>query len=473
MKENSIPYLKTDNKTINHAFRIAVGDLAGNISLFKDGLLEKEVPVILAGLDYDTPWTRDAAFNVWNGAGVLSPEVSRNTLLSVLKKENGKTLIGGQYWDAIIWTIGAWSLYLYTGDREFLKTAFEAVANSLEFFEDSEFDSGLGLFRGAACYGDGISAYPDVYSRTTGTGCILDWVAANPDKSAVKGYGIPMHSLSTNCLYYKAYVVANLMAKELGSNEYPAYLEKAEALKCSINENFWDEEMGNYKYLVDPLGDCDHQEGLGSSFAILFGIADEVKREKIFRNQHVNPAGIPCVWPTFKRYETPDGMSFGRHSGTVWPHIQAFWAHASAMHGEVELFASELYKMAEHAVKDEQFLEIYHPLTEERYGGKQEYIDYKSCGRQTWCATGFIRLILMGLLGMRFSTGGISFKPVIPRGISEVRLENLSYRDMVLNISIKGQGTSIKRFMVNGLEMQDCIIRSGENGIKEIQIDLA
>ena len=36
-----VPWLKTDNQTINNAYRIAMGDLIGNISLFRSGLLEK------------------------------------------------------------------------------------------------------------------------------------------------------------------------------------------------------------------------------------------------------------------------------------------------------------------------------------------------------------------------------------------------------------------------------------------------
>ena len=38
---------------------------------FKDGILENEDDVIIAGLGYTTPWTRDAAINTWN-AGVYT-----------------------------------------------------------------------------------------------------------------------------------------------------------------------------------------------------------------------------------------------------------------------------------------------------------------------------------------------------------------------------------------------------------------
>lgn len=63
----------------------------------------------MGGAGYDTPWTRDAAINVWNGAGLIWLEVSRNTLLSVLERKAGKLVIGGQYWDAIIWATDAWN----------------------------------------------------------------------------------------------------------------------------------------------------------------------------------------------------------------------------------------------------------------------------------------------------------------------------------------------------------------------------
>ena len=70
-----LPQLKTDNPDIDHAFALALKDLTGNVAPFMDGLLDAPAPVILAGKGYNTPWTRDAAINVWNGAGLLMPEV--------------------------------------------------------------------------------------------------------------------------------------------------------------------------------------------------------------------------------------------------------------------------------------------------------------------------------------------------------------------------------------------------------------
>jgi len=285
----AIPTLCTDNGTVNAAFRIAVGDLMGNVSPFKDGLLEKPAPVILAGLDYNTPWTRDASINAWNGASLIMPDVARNTLLSVLVRSGGKVRIGGQYWDAIVWTTGAWQHYLYTGDREFVALALEVTRNSLDYFEQTEFDAADNLFRGPG-WSDGVAAYPDEYADAGGSSGIVDWPKHNPSKVSKPGYGIPMKALSTNCLYYNAYVIAEKMAVELKAPVDPQWKTKAAKLKDAINAHLWNGEKGNYRFLVGPFGKCDLQEGLGSSYALLFGIADAKRSEAVFVNQHVTPA---------------------------------------------------------------------------------------------------------------------------------------------------------------------------------------
>lgn len=476
-----IPHFEANVASIEKAFRIAIGDLCGNVIPYKDGLLDTPREVIIAGLDYCTPWTRDAAINVWNGASVLMPGVGKSTLLSVLEKRNGRIYIGGQYWDSIIWAIGAWWHYLYSGDMEFLETAYQAITNTIDFFEFTEFNQELNLFRGPACYGDGIGAYPDIYTKTNGASNITEWVAVNPDKASKPGFGIPMHTLSTNCLYYQAYVVLKDMAAEMRVNADNAWEKKASALKDAINKWFWMPEAGYYRYIVDSLGNCDHQEGMGHSFALLLGIADEPKAESIFKEQFVSQQGIPCVYPSFKRYDNEDGMSFGRHSGTVWPHIQALWACAAAQHGKLDIFEKELFSLASNACRDLHFAEIYHPVTGEVYGGLQEGhwerpiykpYEWESCSRQTWSATGYIRMVLHGLFGMRFSPGGITFKPFVPQRLGSIKLRGLKYRDSVLNITVEGYGSDIDRATVNGAECTDICIPASAKGIKDIKIVL-
>lgn len=435
------PYIKTDNEKINTAFHIALSDFYGNIKPFKGGLLKEDKPVIIAGMGYCTPWTRDAAINTYFGGALLFPDAAKDTLLSVLKKENGKIMIDGEYWDSIIWAWGAWTEYLATGDKEFLKIAFEATKNSLEYFENSEFDSTDNLFRVAACYGDGVSAYPDIYASHGESG-IITFATECKDKCVDNGVGIPMKALSTNCLYYYAYVIADYMASEL--NEQLVFSEKANRMKDAINKNFWMSEKGYYRYLVDDFGGCDYFEGIGNSFAILFDIADDLQKKSILKNSPVTSNGIACVYPSFNRYLSEGG--YGRHSGTVWPHIQAFWSDAAFRNKDYEITHQEFVNLTKFACRDGFFAEIYHPDTGEIYGGLQEkfkggIIEWDSVKKQTWSATGYLHIIFTNIIGMDFKKEGVYIKPVLPPEINYIELKGLKIRNMTVNISIKAENS--------------------------------
>ncbi len=455
--EFNAPSLISSNPQVDQAYRIAIGDVCGNILPFQDGLLEAPAPVLLAGLDYNTPWTRDAAINVWNGVGLWLPEVSRNTLVSVLERGSNGAMIGGQYWDSILWSVGAWAFYLYSGNRGFLRLALEATRNSLARLEQEEFDPQYGLFRGPAVYGDGVAAYPDRYAQTNGSSSILEWPAHHPVERAPKGFGLPMMALSTNCVYYQAYRLAGAMAVDAGQRIDPSWSEKAQSLRANIQKHFWNPQSGAFRYLVDRWGGCESQEGLGSSFALLFGVAEADQVGKVIENQVIPEAGIPCVWPNFERYASPEGMRFGRHAGTIWPPIQAFWAEAVARAGRLDRFAHEFERLTRHIVRDAQCAEIYHPLTGEIYGGVQEGgtgadgMQWASCRRQTWSATAYLRMIWLGLTGMRVSPEGAAFQPFLPPGLEDVFIQGLPYRGGRLDIHLRGQGNRLEDFKRNGV----------------------
>ncbi len=476
----SAPLFHSNHDVLNCAFRIAVGDLFSNIIPYRSGVLGSPQPTLMAGLDYESPWTRDAAINCWNGGSLLVPEAARNTLLGVLEQDgDGCVRVGGQYWDRVIWISGAWHHYLVTGDQAFLEIAASAARATLVQHEIEEFDPTVGLFRGAACFQDGVSGYPDRYARANGSSDIRDWVLANPDRRSPKGFGLPMMVCSTNCLYFAAYRDAARIVEALGQPGAEDYRMKAGALRESIFAHFWDETAGMMNYLFDDEGMCCHQEGLGSAFSLLFEIAGNEKARRILENQHITAHGIPCVWPTFDRYRTADGMGFGRHSGTVWPHVQGFWAEAAARHGRTDLLYLELMSLAGKAVRDAQFTEIYHPLTGEIYGGRQERLsrgsieEWPSCRRQTWSATALFRMVLHGVIGMRFDEDVIRFEPQLAFPVSELTLNELNYRNALLSLSLTGTGAKIRRFEVNGQSRQDAAISANESGKLDIRIELA
>lgn len=472
----SIPHLQTGRSGVDKAFRLAIGDLFTNIQVYKDGLLPSAAPVMLAGLDYGRPWTRDAAINSWNAGSLIIPEVAKNTLLSVLTKDGEAVRIGGQYWDAIVWSTAAWYHYLCTGDREFLELALKATVASLGYYERTEFNPTFGLFRGLG-WSDGVAAYPGKYANMQGNSAAWSWPQYNADKKVQQGYGIPMMAISTNCLYYSAYRTTHKMAQTLETPIQDDWLEKAEHLRKAINKHLWNEEVGVYRFYIDEDGACPLQETLGNAYAILFGIADGSQAEQIFNNQYVAPAGVPCGWPPLDRYQFLDHQSFGRHNGTVWPQIQAFWASAAAENRKCDIFAHELLNLAKHAVRDMQFVEIYHPLTGKKYGGWQErgsagIVLWEATNRQTWAATGFLRMVFYGLIGVRLSPEGIHFEPCVPQAFNEIRLSNVKYRRMRLNIAIKGSGTTVANFNLNGRMADSAAIPGGSTGTQEVEIHM-
>lgn len=431
---------------------LAVETLCMNIKPWKDGLLDEPAPSIMAGGGYPSPWTRDCAFNVWNAGALLTPEPARNTLISTLIEDDGLVRIAGQYWDAIAWTTGAWHYYCVTGDGEFLELAHAATVNSLRYFEETEFDPETGLFQGPASYGDGVAAYPEPYDDAGGSSGILDWPAAHPQVGRIR-----MKALSTNCLYANAYRIAALMGRQLGLDAQANESLRAQggAVCDAINRHLWLPDKNRYAYFTDPTGRCeDYMEGLGHALAILLGVASHGQAAAVLDRQHITPYGIPCVWPVFPWYAGADGMSFGRHNGTIWPFIQGFWASAAAMNGRLDLFDKELTALAQMADRHGEFKEIYHPVNGEPYGGLQ--VDrgtvrmWTSEPHQTWSATGYLRMIYNDLVGMRFLPDTLAFEPAVPSQFGHVRLSGIAYRAMTLDVTLRNSGRRIVSFSLDG-----------------------
>ncbi|HPJ20939.1 MAG TPA: hypothetical protein PLP30_06050 [Clostridia bacterium] len=415
----------TSSEKVNRAIAVAMEDIRINVREYKGGLLGESRPVMMAGADYDRPWTRDASINTYNFIAAYDRELARNTLVSVVEKVGDSYFIGGQYWDCVIWALGAERYLMIHDDPDFLRIAVDAVSNTLGKMESEEFSPDYGLFRGAAVYGDGVSAYPDAYGISGSDGCILGWPAANGERAAKKGYGIPMHVLSTNCVYYNAYM---MVCRLTGKKEF---LEKAELLKKSILKNFYHD--GRLGYITGPLGNHYEQEGLGLSFGRMFGILPENVLDDVRSTAH----GIACVDRTYDRYRQGDDL--GRHSGTIWSFINSFYANEALKAGKKDVFINELSMLTDKAVRDGQFYEIYHPVTGMPYGGIQEpvrngsYSRLKSCEHQLWSATGYMSMIINGIGGLQIN---LEFRPTNVPGIEFIEIEGFKCKRGSLDIRL-------------------------------------
>ncbi|UKI32914.1 MAG: hypothetical protein L6W00_05080 [Lentisphaeria bacterium] len=134
--------------------------------------------------------------------------------------------------------------------------------------------------------------------------------------------------------------------------------------------------------------------------------------------------------------------------------MNAAWCQALAESGFREQALRETELLAAKAVRDSMFYEIYHPDTGLPYGGMQEkgrengIVEWQSCSRQSWSATGFLRMVFASIWGMQWKPDGLQVSPIPPEN-GEMTLQNLLYRGTRLNLKAIRGGTP--GMLVNGV----------------------
>lgn len=446
------------NADIEDAFRLAVQTVDINT---RRGILA-------AGADYGGEWTRDIAINSWNGVSLLRPQVAERSLWSVTIQRD---TIGHQYWDKILWVIASYNHYKVTGDKNFLLQAYRCSANTMKELEQKTFDQTYGLFMGPSVFNDGIAGYPEpIYEPGNYSSYVLDY------KNACK-----IKCLSTNCIYYGAYISLLQMSVLLKQDKsFKEYNKKAEDLKKNILKHFYNTGEGTFSYLIDQNGKADSsQEGLGISFAVLFDILSHEQAHQLIKKAVVSKYGITSITPDFPRF-SPNKP--GRHNNIIWPMVNGFFANAALNSGNDSIFSDELFHQTHLALDEDKgnydFREVYNPYTGKPDGGYQcngkEFPDYhwKSCRLQTWSATAYISMVLNGLFGLKPGTDKLTFYPYLPEEIQSIELKNLKYRGCLLQISVKGKGRSIKSFEVDGIRKSEHSIPVELKGTHSIYMEV-
>ncbi|MBB4684163.1 MGH1-like glycoside hydrolase domain-containing protein [Amycolatopsis jiangsuensis] len=402
---------------------------------------------VRAGGGYPEPqrWTRDAAVNAWNAGSLLGPPVGRNTLLSVVERAGGALVVqqDNQWWDQVVWILGAQYHWQVTGDAEFLALAYEIGTATVAERKSRNFSARHGLFTGPSFMNDGIAGYPQPpWQAGTASSFVLDYPLTHE-----------LMCLSTNCLYYGAYLALADLAEALGKDGR-GHRADAARLRTSINRSLWRPDAGTYGYFLHGDGSLDpSQEGAGLAFAMLFGVAGAEQIGKLLEAVHWEPHGIVNSWPHFPRFSDAKP---GRHNVVVWPMVHSFFGEAVARAGRPDLFGRALTNVADLvAATDGGFYEIYDAKTGAVQGGWQtggsgEQEQFTSQPDQAWSATGYLRMIFGGLFGLTFSGDGLAFAPCLPSGWGPVTLRGLRYRDATLDLTLHGAGSRVTACTVDG-----------------------
>jgi len=173
---------KNNASPIKEAYLLAIREIGTNIACEH----------FVAGSGWVQLWTRDTSYASELGLAILHPQVVKQSLMSSVevwktKKTSGRkqqqdeeeeqlvwlqdtcSHFGG--WpilsDAIVGIRGAWSLYLVTGDTEFLHWAYKVTLASLDRAEQEALDEDTGLFLGCSSFLESNSGYPEKYGTKT------------------------------------------------------------------------------------------------------------------------------------------------------------------------------------------------------------------------------------------------------------------------------------------------------------------
>ncbi|MEG2061865.1 MAG: hypothetical protein RRY33_08430 [Alistipes sp.] len=289
----------------------------------------------------------------------MRPEIARFSLWSVTV--DGRSRVGHQYWDKIIWVVAAYNHFLVTGDQAFLHQAYFCAKNTIAELEASAFERHYGLFMGPAVFQDGIAGYDEpICDPENKSSYVLD----HKNSTAIK-------CLSTNCIYYAAYRALAAMSELEGDGLAAEFERRGKMLRAAIRKNLYDANGNKLNYLLDHRGVVHpYQEALGVAFAGLSGVVSPSEMSRIVRGAYTSDFGIPCVYPSFPRFSTAQP---GRHNAIIWPFVNAFYADAALQAGERAVFESELRNMASLAIKygPDNFQEVYNMTTGAPDGGWQ------------------------------------------------------------------------------------------------------
>ncbi len=402
------------------------------------------------GKEWAGVWTRDVSYSIILAMAHLQPQAAKYSLLR--KVDKNKKIIQdtgtGGAWpvstDRMIWVVAAWELFKVTGDKAWLREAYEVVRHSLYQDWPVVYDSATGLVKGESSF--------------------LDWREQTYPDWMQPADIFASFNLGTNAVYYQAHKLAAEMARLLHDDQSAEWFSRnAGNLKDAINQKFWlphKNYYAQYLYGRNYLYTSPGSESLGTSLCILFGIADDNRTKLIVEHMPQTDFGITCIYP-----QIPGIPPY--HNNGIWPFVQAFWLWAGAEAGnEVSVMESiaAIYRPAAlFLTNKENFV-----AENGDFAGTQI-----NSSNMLWSLSGNISIVHRVFFGMQFETDQIRFKPFVPRIIAGKRiLRNVRYRNAILDITVEGHGNRVLEFSIDGQAKAEAVFPANLSGRHRIHIRL-
>lgn len=383
-------------------------------------------------------WTRDTAYSVALGLGLLDPTRARNSLefkLSTRRDGTRREIVqdtgtGGSWpisTDRVVWAMGAWELLKYLdGDERtaFRDLAYDAIVNTAERDRLVAWDADDGLYRGEQSFLDWReNTYPL-------------WTATDPVQIGMS------KALGTNIGHLSMLEVASKLAEEKGdAAAAQRYAGWASALRDAIRARLWLQDRGLYStYATTWLDQAPAElfDLLGEAFAVLHDVATPAQASTIVASYPHLPKGAPVIWP-----QQQDTRIY--HNRAIWPFVTAFWAKAAAKAGSAEAIDHAVRSLARGAALNLSHMENFEAVTGANY--KEEGPTsgpVVNSQRQLWSVGGYLGVVHDVIFGMEATQTGVRFLPKITGGLrgslfagaDRIGLSNLRYKGRRVSVSV-------------------------------------
>jgi hypothetical protein len=388
--------------------------------------LVREDGALSAGAKWPGVWTRDISYSSVLALALAAPDAVKRSLLA--KVDSAGRIIqdtgtGGSWpvsTDRMTWALAAWELYAVTGDRGWLRQAYDVIRRSAQADRHAVIEPGTGL--------------------ATGETSFMDWREQSYPRWMDPRDIARSAAVGTNAVHYATYRILARMAGALGEPS-SAWNAQAERLRTAIDAQLWQPERGwyaEYRYGRAFPSLSPRSDALGEALTIIYGVADAQKAGAITSKTPLVAFGAPTFWPY-----TPNMPSY--HNGALWPFVNAFWTWAAADAGNT-------------AAVEHGLASIYRPAAlfltnKENMLAQTGHFDgtVLNSDRQLWSVAGNLATQYRVLFGMRFGADRLAFAPMVPPAYAGDRtLSNVRYRGAVLTITVHGYGDHVAGATLDG-----------------------
>lgn len=360
----------------------------------------------------------DTSDDMYDAIGLTLAYTDPELSMSMLKEKVKDGVIGGtdnKFYPAfnnrLSWAAAAWRVYLVTGDKEWLKYAYDVSVATFEQEQEIAYYKRDWLVRGCS------SDYTPLVES------LPEWMENNDVYS--------IFTLSNNAEIAQALSCMAEMASELGQ-ENTRYANLAHDLVAAVNENLWNEGHGQYTSLIYGQS-CSLQapccDNRAQALAVLWGLADDDDRSTtLIEKTAITHNGINNIYPARNHTTEPclNEMSWGLTQG-LWNLAAAHVDNDNALRrGLAALYRAQA---------------LYSTL----------FINEGTANLDITSAISNVAMTHRLMAGLKFDAEGIEFAPVVPAFFSgDKHLDGFMYRGATLNITVKGTGHDVDKVELDG-----------------------